>query len=310
MRSKPVLELLRYCVIEYRKYISTTLWQGGSMAVDLHTHSCYSDGTLTPAELVELAYEKKLSAIALTDHDTINGIGKAKEAAAKYPIKLISGIEISSLHDLGKSVKELHILGLGIDENSGMLLEKLDKFNMQRQKRNEKMLRLINEHVMKIDQDEFEQRFHDTVITRAHYAQFIHEKGAVSSVKEAFDRYLADGKPCYIPKEGITSKEVIECILEAKGHPVLAHPPQYRLGKTALDDLICVLKEYGIEGIETVYSTYTAQQERELRHLASKYKLHMTGGSDYHGKAKPDIQLGNGLGNLYVPDEFAQWLLA
>lgn len=152
--------------------------------------------------------------------------------------------------------------------------------------------------------------FDRSVITRAHFAQYLYEKGIVSSVKEAFDRYLGDGKPCYIPKEGVTAKEAITCIREAGGHPVLAHPPQYRLSLTVLDKVIKDLKACGLEGIEVVYSTYTNAQERELRTLAVKNELHMTGGSDYHGTPKPDIQLGTGLGNLYVPDALANWLLA
>ena len=206
------------------------------MAVDLHTHSCCSDGSLTPSELMELAYEKKLSAIALTDHDTVSGIKEAKKAAEDLSITLIPGIEISSLYDLGNVVKEFHILGLGVDET--------------------------------------------------------------------------DVKPCYIPKEGVTAKEAITCIREAGGHPVLAHPPQYRLSLTVLDKVIKDLKACGLEGIEVVYSTYTNAQESELRTLAVKNELHMTGGSDYHGTPKPDIQLGTGLGNLYVPDALANWLLA
>ena len=172
------------------------------------------------------------------------------------------------------------------------------------------MLRLISENVYNIDKDEFYARFDRSVITRAHFAQYLHEKGIVSSVKEAFDRYLGDGKPCYIPKEGVTAKEAITCIREAGGHPVLAHPPQYRLSLTVLDKVIKDLKACGLEGIEVVYSTYTNAQERELRTLAVKNELHMTGGSDYHGTPKPDIQLGTGLGNLYVPDALANWLLA
>ena len=259
------------------------------MAVDLHTHSCCSDGSLTPSELMELAYEKKLSAIALTDHDTVSGIKEAKKAAEDLSITLIPGIEISSLYDLGNVVKEFHILGLGVDETDVQFLKKLEQYGALRQERNEKML---------------------PVITRAHFAQYLYEKGIVSSVKEAFDRYLGDGKPCYIPKEGVTAKEAITCIREAGGHPVLAHPPQYRLSLTVLDKVIKDLKACGLEGIEVVYSTYTNAQERELRTLAVKNELHMTGGSDYHGTPKPDIQLGTGLGNLYVPDALANWLLA
>ena len=280
------------------------------MAVDLHTHSCCSDGSYTPTELMGLAYEKKLSAIALTDHDTVSGIKEAKQAADALALTLIPGIEISSLYDLGNSVKEFHILGLGINETDEPFLKKLEAFGALRQSRNEKMLRLISEKVLPIDEDEFYARFDRSVITRAHFAQYLHEKGVVSSVKEAFDRYLGDGKPCYVPKEGVTAKEAIACILAAGGHPVLAHPTLYRLSTPVLEDAIKDLKASGLEGIEAVYSTYTSAQEREIRALAAKYELHMTGGSDFHGTPKPDIQLGTGRGNLYVPDEFAKWLLA
>lgn len=280
------------------------------MAVDLHTHSNCSDGSFTPTELMELAYEKKLSAIALTDHDTITGISEAKQAAKALSLKLIPGIEISSMYDLGNSVKEFHILGLGIDETDAPFLKKLKEFGVVRQGRNEKMLHLISEKVKPIDEEKFYARFDRSVITRAHFAQYLHEEGIVSSVKEAFDRYLGDGKPCYVPKEGATAKEVIACILAAGGHPVLAHPTLYRLGASVLDGVVKDLKAAGLEGIEAVYSTYTPAQEREIRALAAEYELHMTGGSDFHGTPKPDIQLGTGRGSLYVPDEFAKWLLA
>lgn len=280
------------------------------MAVDLHTHSSCSDGSFTPTELMGLAYEKKLSAIALTDHDTVSGICEARQAAKALSLTLIPGIEISSLYDLGNSVKEFHILGLGINETDESFLKRMETFGALRQNRNEKMLRLISEKVLQVDEDEFYARFDRSVITRAHFAQYLYEKGAVSSVKEAFDRYLGDGKPCYVPKEGVTAKEAIACILAAGGHPVLAHPTLYRLGASVLEDAVKDLKASGLEGIEAVYSTYTQAQEREIRALAAKYELHMTGGSDFHGTPKPDIQLGTGRGNLYVPDEFAKWLLA
>lgn len=283
---------------------------GKTMAVDLHTHSCCSDGSLTPSQLIGLAARQGLTAVALTDHDTVSGISEAKAQAEKEKVYLIPGIEISSLHDFGNTRKELHILGLGIDETDPGLTGKLESFRRLRDRRNKKMLQLIQSQVMDIDEGDFFSHFGNAVITRAHFAQYLCEKGAVSSVKEAFDRYLGDGKPCFVPKEGVTSRETIDCILEAGGHPVLAHPPQYRLGAAALDELTAVLAGWGLEGIETVYSTYTAAQERELRALASKYGLHMTGGSDFHGDAKPDIRLGIGRGSLCVPDEFARWLLA
>lgn len=280
------------------------------MAVDLHTHSCCSDGTLTPSQLMELAVRKGLTAIALTDHDTVSGICEAAKWAEAQPLTLIPGIEISSLYDMGSTTKDIHILGLGIQAENPVFLQRLENFQKLRDARNLKMLRRIRDVVMDIDEDDFFSHYKGAVITRAHFAAYLLERGAVSSVKEAFDRYLGDGKPCFVPKEGVTCQEAVECILEAGGHPVLAHPPQYRLGYEALERLVTRLISWGLQGIETVYSTYTLQQERELRSLAAKYGLHMTGGSDFHGAVKPDIDLGTGLGNLYVPDDFAGWLLA
>ena len=145
------------------------------MAVDLHTHSCCSDGSLTPSELMELAYEKKLSAIALTDHDTVSGIKEAKKAAEDLSITLIPGIEISSLYDLGNVVKEFHILGLGVDETDVQFLKKLEQYGALRQERNEKMLRLISKNFYNIDKDEFYACVDCTVITVTHLSQYLYK---------------------------------------------------------------------------------------------------------------------------------------
>lgn len=259
---------------------------------------------------MQLAVQKGLTAIALTDHDTISGIHRARAALKGGELRFIPGIEISSVYSFADGSKDIHILGLGIDETSTELQASLEAFHQIRNNRNEKMLQRISQLVMEIDPEDFFKTYAGAVITRAHFADYLYRRGAVNSVKEAFDRYVGDGKPCFVPKEGVTCRDAISCILNAGGHPVLAHPPQYRLGDHALGQLIEELAAVGLQGIETVYSTYTGTQERKLKQMCKEYGLHMTGGSDYHGDVKPDIQLGTGLGRLYVPDSFADWISA
>lgn len=281
------------------------------MAIDLHTHSCCSDGTKTPSQLVELAADKNLKVLALTDHDTVAGVMEAQKAAAKAGITLIPGIELSSVWNAPELSKEkdIHILGYNVDISDESFLRTLESFRSLRNERNEKMLCLLNEHGLTVDSQEFNEMYKDSVITRAHYAEYLFKKNYVKSVAEAFEKYLGDGCPCFAPKVGVSCSDAIRAIISAGGQPVLAHPPQYKLTDRLLKKLVEELIECGLEGIEAIYSTYTQDQERTIRAIARRYELHITGGSDYHGDKKPDISLGTGLGHLYVPDETADWLL-
>lgn len=282
--------------------------------VDLHVHSTRSDGTFTPTQLVDYAMEKGLAAFALTDHDCIDGLeeaiqyaeelsakraGLSAEEAASLPTipEVIPGIEFSTEYEGG----DIHIVGLYIDYNSPQFLQPLKEFVDSRTNRNHKMCKLLQEAGIDITYEALLEEFPDAVITRAHYGRYLLEHGYVGSIKEAFDRYVGDHCPCYVPREKVTPAQAVHLILEAGGIPVLAHPILYHMGKTQLEKLVAELKVEGLIGIEAIYSTYKPYEERRIRVLADKYDLKISGGSDFHGKNKPDIDLGTGKGKLYIP---------
>lgn len=281
------------------------------MAIDLHTHSTSSDGTVSPAELVRLADALGLSVVALTDHDTVNGVAEAVAAAEGRSVTVIPGTELSSLYEVPGTgeQKDIHILGYQVDYQNPEFLALLERFAKLRGSRNEKMLDLLDRHGLTVDREEFYRMYEGSVIGRAHMGEYLYRKGYVGSMEEAFARYIGDDGPCFVQKQGISCKDAIDAILLAGGYPVLAHPPQYKLTDRQLRALVEELISYGLEGIEAIYSTYTQDQERNLRALAREYELHITGGSDYHGAKKPDIHLGTGLGRLCVPDGVADWLM-
>ena len=268
--------------------------------VDLHVHSTKSDGTFTPSELVSYALEKGLTAFALTDHDTVDGIDEALEAAKDKPITVIPGIEYSTEYHN----RDIHIVGLFIDHKSPVFTEYLTRFQQSRTERNYKLCANLRSADIAITYEALLEMFPDAVITRAHYAKYLLSKGYVKSIKEAFDHYLGDHTPYFVHREKVTPKEVIQVTLLAGGVPVLAHPVLYKLGKDQLDILVSTLTEQGLKGIECIYSTYTNSDEREIKALAAKYNLLPSGGSDFHGANKPGLDLGVGYGRLYVPDEY------
>jgi len=275
------------------------------MMIDLHVHSDRSDGSLTPYELVREAKHCGVTAIALTDHDTVSGVKEALLAGVEYGLSVIPGIELSAVY----GGQDIHILGLNVDIDCPEFADRLEHYRQERQKRNEKMLQLMIAAGLPIDRESFYRRYPSSVITRAHFAEYLLEAGAVRSMKEAFDRYLGPGMPCYLPRKTITCEEAVSCILSGKGHPVLAHPMQYKLEPKELEQLIQELISYGLEGIEAVYTTHTEGQERYLRTLARKYNLQISGGSDFHGSKKPDIRIGTGRGHLYVHHDIFDWIV-
>lgn len=266
--------------------------------VDLHTHSNKSDGSLSPTALIDEAKSIGLSAIALTDHDTIDGLEEAINHGNEIGVKVIPGVELSTEY-MGRDV---HIVGLFIDYKNQSFLDHLKKFVDSRDERNRKMCQKLTDAGMPVIYEELIEMFGESVLTRAHYARYMLSKGYIKSLPEAFERYIGDHSPYYVPREKVTPKQGVELILNAGGIPVLAHPILYKLGKDALNKLVSELKEYGLVGIEAIYSTYTNADERTIRDLAKKYNLLISGGSDYHGAAKPGLNLGTGYGKLAVPD--------
>lgn len=280
--------------------------------VDLHVHSTRSDGTYTPAQLVDYAREKGLTAFALTDHDSVDGLEEAIGYAARLrqhstqmiapdtPVpEVIPGIELSSEYQ----GKDVHIVGLFIDYHNAHFQEYLRGFVASRDARNHKMCALLQKAGMDISYEKLQETFPNSVITRAHYAKYMLEHGYIKSMAEAFDRYVGDHCPYYVPREKVTPAQAVALILEAGGVPILAHPILYHMSDVRLDALVSELKETGLMGIEALYSTYHACDERQIRSLAKKYDLLISGGSDFHGDNKPGLDLGTGYSGLCVPEE-------
>lgn len=269
--------------------------------IDLHVHSTCSDGTLSPTELVDYAIEKGLSAFALTDHDCVEGLDTILSYAKSLPNapEIIPGIELST----DENGQEVHMVGLFIDHHSPEFNQYLQEFIASRTTRNKKMCLLLQEHGMNITYEELEAEFPGAVLTRAHYAKLLLKHGYVKSIKEAFERFLGDHCPCYVSREKITPVMAIDLIKKAGGLAILAHPILYHMSDARLDALVQKLKEAGLTGIEAIYSTYSPAEERQIRKLATKYNLLLSGGSDFHGENKPGLDLGTGYGKLYVPEE-------
>ncbi|MDR1700459.1 MAG: PHP domain-containing protein [Lachnoclostridium sp.] len=266
--------------------------------IDLHVHSCYSDGTMTPAELVEHAIKNNLAAIALTDHDTIEGVPEIMEAAKGKDIHVIPGVELSVDYE----GTEIHILGYGIDYQNPDLNETLMKVADIRDKRNEKMCALLQKGGYPITYEELLDECGENVITRAHFAHFLIRKKAVASIEEAFKGPLNVKSPYYVVREYLSPSEAISLIKENGGIAVLAHPLLYKFSVSKLHKMCDTLRSFGLEGIEVMYSTNKGNDEAFVNKLAKEHDLRITGGSDFHGSNKPHIKIGNGMGSLFVPD--------
>lgn len=272
--------------------------------IDLHIHSVYSDGTCTPAELIAIAEEKHLSHIALTDHDTIDGIHEAIQAAAGSSVTLIPGVELST--DYGQI--DVHIVGLGIDCDSPVLAAQLEQFRLERIHRNKKMCELLAQKGFSITYENLTAAYPDAVLTRAHFARYLYDKGEVSSMRKVFDKYINSDGPCYVPRKKITPMQAVSFIKKANGTAVLAHPLLYHMEHHELCELITQLKQFGLDAIETFYSCNEEGDESYVRSLANEFGLALSGGSDFHGTNKPDIEMGSGKGNLAISSSLLEGL--
>jgi len=265
--------------------------------IDLHVHSTKSDGSYTPSELVAEAVKQGLAFFALTDHDTITGIDEAIAAAQKTALTVIPGVELStSYHG-----KDIHMLGLCLDYKNTTFQKQLNYYMESRDARNEKIYSLFKEYGIEISKKSMKEMFGDVVYTRAHMARYLLNKGYTTSINGAFSNYIGDHGSCYVPRENITPKQTIECILDTGGVPILAHPLLYNLSKENLENMVKEFKGIGMLGIEAMYSTHTPSDENALRLLAGKLDLIISGGSDFHGVNRPNVALGKGKGNLKVP---------
>ena len=271
--------------------------------IDLHVHSTCSDGTRTPTELVALASSIGLSAFALTDHDSTDGVAEALQASAALPEEkrpeVLPGIEFSTEY-LGS---DIHIVGLDMQFQSPEFQATVASFRDDRLSRNKKMIaRMAADHI-DISYEAMAAEYGEQVWTRAHFARYLVEHGYVASREEAFTSLIGEGCRYYVPRSRIRPEEAVDLIRRFDGIPILAHPMLYSYDDAGLRKLLARLKEHGLLGMEVYYSTHTLQQEAYVATLATEFGLLPSGGSDFHGANKPDISLGSGRGNLSIPCE-------
>ncbi len=271
--------------------------------IDLHTHSTASDGTLTPSEIINLAAQSDLAAVAITDHDTLGGVRQINPETLPENLHFITGIEMSVSWPLpNTTLGSMHLLGYGFELDHLGLNMTLDQLKRSRENRTTAMLDRLNDLGFLMCLKDVHQLGGSGQAGRPHIAQCMVKKGYALDFDDAFDRYLGHGKPAYVDRYRISAKEGIELIRRAGGIPVMAHPMLY--GWKDFQEvrlLVGQLVQMGLMGIEVYYPGHSVQETHQLVGLAEEMELLMTGGSDFHGALKPAIKLGRGTGNLCVP---------
>ena len=271
--------------------------------IDLHIHTTASDGTFTPTEVVRLAKETGLRAMAVTDHDTVEAHAKAARAAAEAGIEFVPGIEISTKYGVA-----VHVLGYYIHGDRPGMRSLLDWIVEDRDRRNRKMCALMAADGLPVSYDAMKARFGE-VIGRPNFGEVLVELGLAKDVSDAFARFVEKGQRYFVARTILPIEKAVEAIVEAGGVPVLAHPFQYKKNDDELRELIEHCMDHGLLGMECRYSGYGPDKVAYLEALAEEYGLIKTGGSDFHGQNKPRIQLGTGIDdNLEVPYEWLERL--
>jgi predicted metal-dependent phosphoesterase TrpH len=266
--------------------------------VDLHIHTTASDGVMSPSEVVRYAKSKGLQAIAITDHDTIDGVSEGLEEGKKIGLEVIPAIEISVQYDHGS----MHLLGYFIDIHHPLLNEKLKELQKARAERNPRMIEKLNHLGIPITYEEVLRASGGGQVGRPHFAQVLVERRYVDSFQEAFERYLKKGAPAYVDKFRFTSQEAIKFITEANGVAVLGHPNTLGLnGPIELEQLLMNLIREGLKGIEVYYPEHSPSETIQYKSMAERYGLVITGGTDYHGIEKNGVDIGIGRGDMRLP---------
>lgn len=275
------------------------------LKIDLHIHSTASDGTLTPIEILALAETLHLGAISITDHDAVDGNRDLMRQGIPCSMGFLTGIEISALPPpLFPVYGSFHILGYGFDIENEALNRTLTTLQEARSKRNPQIIQKLNELGIKIDLNQVKQFSGNCQLGRPHIANYLVHEGFVGSIDEAFDKYLGKGKAAYVEKYRIHCREAIKLIIDAGGIPVLAHPYLLKLANgVVFEELVRELKSMGLRGIEIFYPEHPPDSVRFYAQIAREFDLIITGGTDFHGGIKPEIKLGSGLGDLFVPYE-------
>lgn len=271
---------------------------------DLHTHSCFSDGTCTPSEIIDFAIKTGLSAVALTDHNTLDGLPEFLSAAAGKDILAVPGVEIST----GYQGKELHIVGLFLDPAQfRSVSDFLEQINRKKEISNRNLIQALSRAGYRLNYDEICRRHPQGTVNRAVIAAALLENGYVSSIKEAFKHLLSSDGPYFVPPERLCCFEAIAFLKSIQAVPVLAHP-FLNLSEAELRNFLPEAKKHGLAAMETMYSSYSQETADLAAVIAREYGILSSGGSDFHGSNKPDIVLGIGKGNLQIPYRFAEQL--
>ncbi|WP_029457549.1 PHP domain-containing protein [Solidesulfovibrio alcoholivorans] len=263
--------------------------------IDLHTHSTASDGSLSPGELVDMAAKKGLAALALTDHDTLDGLPEARAAGQAHDIDVIAGVELS----VADGERSVHLLGLFLPERPGPLAEALAYLRERRHNRNRLILDKLRALGVPLEYKAV-TALAKGAVGRPHIAQAMLAMGAVTSFKEAFSRYLGAHGRAYVPKDKLTFERAVALIHDEGGLAALAHPYMLGLAGAALTETVGRYRDAGLDAIEALYTEHSQAQTLEYLALSRRFGLAVTGGSDFHGAAKPDVELGRGRGNLRV----------
>lgn len=277
----------------------------GIRRVDLHTHSTASDGTFSPAAVVQMAADRGVTAIALTDHDCVDGVQEAVAAGHRLGVEVVPGIEMSAEYEPGT----MHIVGLFVDPGAPSLKAKMERMQVARADRNPRIAEKLRDIGLDITYEEIVAASGGGQVGRPHFAKVLIEKGYVRNMQDAFDRYLKKGAPAYCSRFRFSPEESIELIHEAGGVAVLAHPFTLGLDKTEqLRREITSLSEKGLDAVEVAYSAHSVADEARLRILVEELGLLESGGSDFHGTHKPGIEIGVGRGQLCIPPEVLESL--
>ncbi len=274
--------------------------------IDLHIHTTASDGTDLPAEAVRKAAALGLAAMSVTDHDTVDGVGPALAAGKELGIEVVPGIEVSSDY----RDNNVHILGYFIDPAAKALEEVILWVQREREIRNRRIVKMFQDDGFDLSLEELEANYPHAVLGRPHMAEMLTRKGYVSSIKEAFDLYLGEDRPYFLPKQRISIARAVEVILASGGVPVLAHPFQYHYPLREVEEMIEYTRSLGIRAIECYYSLHSPEEQAWLLGRAEALGLGVSGGSDYHGTRKPHIAIGSGTGWMEVPYSVLEGLRA
>lgn len=264
--------------------------------IDLHVHSNASDGSLTPSEVAEEAIKAGLKAIALTDHDTVDGIPEILEYTKDKPLEIVPGVELSCYYNN----REIHILGFYGDYSNPKLHEALQHLSEQRKNRNIQMVELMQRDGLNVTMEKLLHGNPDSVITRAHFARVLVEEGICKDKEVAFKKYIGVGCKYYLPKPKITCEMAMDILNKYFKASFLAHPLLYKMGYAQIEELIVYLKSLGLNGIEAFHSSNNIYESDKLRSMAIKHDLLISGGSDFHGIIKPNIKLGVGRGGMKI----------